>query len=168
MKGKNFLQNNEYFKSLAVSLSGGLKEARKRVKDALPAQLKVGQLVKFTYRNTGKDYTVIVASTPRAPYGMYATANTNNILITTFRFDNYSMEDQVKFLTEVYESEVLEKMRLARYIPQEHNSYFTKIQRFWTSFMKKINIKIKSKTKLDSRNFRTFSAFSMINCKVLK
>ena len=55
MKGKNFKQNNEYFESLAISLSGGEDKARKRVRGVLPAQLRVGQLVKFSYRNTSSD-----------------------------------------------------------------------------------------------------------------
>ena len=98
MKGKNFQQNNEYFNSLAISLSGGKNEARKRVRGVLPAQLKVGQLVKFSYKNTARDYTVVVASTPRAPYGIYTAANTKNLLVTTFKLDTYTMEEQVKFL----------------------------------------------------------------------
>ena len=166
MKGKNFKQNNEYFESLAISLSGGKNEARKRVRGVLPAQLRVGQLVKFTYRNTGRDYTVIVASTPRAPYGIYTTANTKNLLVTTFKIDTYTMEEQVKFLEEVYKSEMQEKMKEVRYIPQEHLTYFNRIKRFWTNLINKIIGR--ANTKLDSRNFRTFIVFGMTNCKVLK
>jgi len=166
MKGKNFQENNEYFESLAISLSGGKNEARKRVRGVLPAQLRVGQLVKFSYKNTSRDYTVVVASTPRAPYGMYTTANTNNILVTTFKIDTYTMEEQVKFLDEVYKSGMQEKMKEVKYIPQEHLTYFNRVQRFWVNLAKKIIGR--ANTKLDSRNFRTFSVFGMINCKVLK
>lgn len=166
MKGKNFQQNNEYFESLAVSISGGERRARQRVKGVLPTQLTVGQLVKFSYKNTSSDYTVVVASTPRAPYGRYTTSNTKNLLVTAFKIDTYSMEEQVKFLEEVYKSGMREKMEEVRYIPQEHLTYFNRVKRFWVNLVKKIIGR--ANTKLDSRNFRTFISSGMTNCKVLK
>tara|TARA_Y100001951_G_C11180827_1_gene205833 strand:+ start:84 stop:590 length:507 start_codon:yes stop_codon:yes gene_type:complete len=168
MQGRNFRENDEYFSTLALEVAGDPVSVSERVRPVLPRELKVGDLVKFTYarnlrkvrimqtkssaagRGQGKlvewrDYTTVVASTPRAPFGSYVARNTKNWLITMFLIDNLNIEEQGDFLTEVYESGNLQKMELAEYAPR--------------------GAKI---TKLDDDKFKTFIASSMFNCKVLK
>jgi len=166
MKGSNFRQNDEYFESLATPVAGeeGLQD---RVKAVTPLQLKSGQLAKFTYNKTKKDYTAVIASTPRAPYGRYTTANTRNLVITAYVLDHYSSETINAFLEALYSSGPLRKNKMVRYKPEAHNEYRSRMSRFWSNLMNKINLRVKSKTKLDSRNFRTFIAGQMTLCKAL-
>ena len=166
MKGSNFRQNDDYFESLAVPIVGEA-ELKDRVKAVTPMQLKSGQLVKFTYNKTRLDYTAVVASTPRAPYGHYTTANTRNLVITAYLLEHYSSDTLNAFLGALYASGALRKNKMVRYKPEAHNEYRSRMNRFWSSLMNKINIRVKSKTKLDSRNFRTFIAGQMTLCKVL-
>jgi len=166
MQGSNFRQNDEYFESLATEVAGGDK-LEERVKAVTPMQLKSGQLAKFTYNKTRKDYTAVIASTPRAPYGHYTTANTRNLVVTAYLLEHYSSETVNAFLKALYASGALRKNKMVRYKPEAHNEYRSRMSRFWSNLMSKINLRVKSKTKLDSRNFRTFIAGQMTLCKVL-
>ena len=166
MQGSNFRQNNEYFRSLALEVASE-EELKQRIRAVTPMQAKVGQLIKFSYSNTGRDYTALIAATPRAPGGLYTTANTRNTLLTMFLLDNYAMDTQAEFLRILYAKRFLAKNKMVSYKPQSHNEYKSRMQRFWSNIMEKINLRVKSKTKLDSRNFRTFMARHMQHCKVL-
>ena len=178
MRGRNYTQNNEYFNSLADSVAGE-EEKKERVHSSFPTQLKVGQLVKFSYANTGWDYTGVVASTKRAPKGRYVAANTRNLLITMFLIDNYTMRDQETLLNNLYNSGPLKKRKLASYKPEFHNDptfgakgrkgfMLVRMERFWEGLLKKLNIKLASGARIDSRNFRTFISMKMQHCKVLR
>ena len=173
MKGSNFKQNNEYFRSLAIPVVGGDAEIKERVHLVTPTQLKVGELAKFTYAKTGRDYTAVVAATAHAPFGRYTAQNTRNVLITMFLLDRYSAATQASFLSSLYASKFTKKKNMVTYKPQDHveltaTKTSTGFIKFVSTTMEKINLRVKSNTELDSRNFRTFVAIQMQHCKVLK
>ena len=162
MKGKNVKQNNKYFFTLATGVVGGdEKELEERVQSVYPMQLKVGQLFKFTYVVKRKDYTAVVAATPRAPGGKYVAAMTRNPLVTEFLLDDYPVNDQIDFLTNLYTSDVLRKRKLITYRP-------TNILGFWKKVVGLFNHLFNSQVDLKNENFRTFITKKMMYCKVLK
>ena len=167
MRSRNFLQNKKYFDYLSSQVAEGGQTAVV-VKQILPTQVRVGDLISFTYSGTRSDYTALVAATPRAPKGLYTARHTKNLLITTFLLDNYSMEEQAKLLKKIHSKDMNSKQEIVRYKAEEHTKYFRRLWRFWSDFMEEINVKIKSKTKLDSRNFRTFISNKIVHCKVLR
>ena len=169
MRAVNFKENNTHFSFLQESVNLESPEGSpSRVKRITPAQMKPGQLVKFTYTKTGYAYTAVVASTKRAPFGRYTARNTRNPLVTMYLLHHYSLETQVEFLRKLYSEEYLtEKMKMTRYHHEAHNEYKNRFFRFWSNIMTKVNLRVPSKTKLDSRNFRTFITHFIENCEVL-
>lgn len=162
MKGKNVKQNNRYFLTLATGVVGGEeKELDERVQSVYPMQLKVGQLFKFTYISKRKDYTAVVAATPRAPGGRYIAAMTRNPLVTVFLLDNYPLNDQIEFLSNLYTSDALRRKKLISYKP-------TNILGFWKKITNLFKYLFNSQVDLKNENFRTFITNNMLYCKVLK
>ena len=78
------------------------------------------------------------------------------------------MEEQATLLKKVHSEDMNSRQEIVRYKAEEHTKYFKRLWRFWSDFMEEINIKIKSRTKLDSRNFRTFISNKIVHCKVLR
>ena len=178
MIASNFKENNKDFESLAIPVVGD-EDLRERIRSVTPKQLRSGQLVRFTYNKTGRAYTALVAATPRAPYGHYMTANTRNNVVTMFLLHHYSKKTQIELVKELYDIGPNKRRKMVSYKPQAHLSYPSDkgptsaskpaiSKRFWTNIMNKINLRVKSATKLKSQNFRTFLVSEMVRCKVLK
>lgn len=170
MLAKNFEDNLEYFNNLKdrLSMTGAIKGKDRAV---LPSQLRVGDLITFNYTKTGPagvsvwDYTVVVANTSRAPAGVYTTAHTRNRLMTVFTLDALPMNEQVQLLQQIYSSKTLLKQKLTKYTPEEHLTYRSRVGRFWVNLFEKFNLRVKSRMKMDSRNFRTFMVLNMKKCR---
>jgi hypothetical protein len=176
MLAKNFEDNLKYFNNLKerLSMTGAVKGEERGV---LPTQLRVGDLVTFNYTKTAGeerlgfegvrvwDYTVVVANTTRAPAGVYTTANTRNRLMTAFTLDALPINEQVQLLERIYSSKTLLRQKLTKYTPEEHLTYKTRLRRFWVNLFEKFNLRVKSRMKMDSRNFRTFMVANMRKCR---
>jgi hypothetical protein len=170
MLAQNFEDNREYFNNLKerLSLAGAIKGEDRAV---LPSQLRVGDLITFNYTKTATtgvsvwDYTVVVANTSRAPGGVYTTANTRNRLMTVFTLDALPISEQVQLLEQIYSSKTLLKQQLTKYTPEAHLTYKNRIMRFWAGLFEKFNLRVKSRMKMDSRNFRTFMVLNMKKCR---
>ena len=161
MEGSNVKQNNKYFLDLATGVVEDPEELEERVDSLYPMQLKVGQLFKFTYTVKKRDYTAVVAATPRAPGGRYVAMNTRNPLLTAFLLDAYPLADQINFLDNLYNSDVLRKRKLVSYKP-------TNILSFWKKITALFRYLFNSQIDLKNENFRTFITTKMEHCKVLK